>query len=355
MTNLVPTRLHAAPKQEFFNEMSNIESIDHKIGHVVASSGQYIYPILIFWHTSGLRCMAQRSAFGLVLNQSPLPETLSGNVMKHTVKFLLPALALIAGAVQAPAFADQLADVKARGTVVCGVLGSFEPFGYTDTATRAVVGYDVDMCAAIAKHMGLKSEVKPVAIDARIPELQQGRMDILAAGLGYSVQRAEQVDFSSGYYISEHKLSVKADKGYASRNDLAGKRISFTKGGITEGFVKATVPDAVLVGFEDTPTAFTALAQGKVDAFSVSEVVARRLISKLGANASQLKVVEPSVGKETWGLGVKKGETGLLKAVNEALQAMETSGEAQQIFDKWLGAKTMYDMKRSFKIEPIKG
>lgn len=275
--------------------------------------------------------------------------------MNNVVKVLFPALAAVAGFAHLPSHADQLADVKSRGTLVCGVLGSFEPFGYTDTASRAVVGYDVDMCTAVAKHLGLKAEVKPVAIEARIPELQQGRMDILAAGLGYSAQRAEQVDFSSGYYISEHKLSVKADKGYASRDDLAGKRISFTKGGITEGFVKATVPNAVLVGFEDTPTAFTALAQGKVDAFSVSEVVARRLISKLGANASQLKVIEPAVGKETWGLGVKKGETGLLKAVNDALQAMETSGEAQQIFDKWLGAKTQYEMKRSFKIEPIKG
>jgi polar amino acid transport system substrate-binding protein len=275
--------------------------------------------------------------------------------MNSTVKALLPAFTLIAGFIHAPVYADQLADIKARGTVVCGVLGSFEPFGYTDITTRAVVGYDVDMCAAIAKHMGVKFEVKPVAIEARIPELQQGRIDILAAGLGYSAQRAEQVDFSSGYYISEHKLSVKADKGYASRNDLAGKRISFTKGGITEGFVKATVPNAVLVGFEDTPTAFTALAQGKVDAFSVSEVVAHRLISKLGANASQLKIIEPAVGKETWGLGVKKGETALLKVVNDSLQTMETSGEALQIFDKWLGAKTMYDMKRSFKIEPIKG
>ena len=253
------------------------------------------------------------------------------------------------------ASADQLADVKARGTLVCGVLGAFEPFGYTDPASRSLVGYDIDFCNAIAKRIGVKVEVKPVAIEARIPELQQGRMDILAAGLGYSAQRAEQVDFSHGYYISEHKLSVRADRGYATRNDLAGKRISFTKGGITEGFVKASVSGAVLVGFEDTPTAFTALAQNKVDAFSVSEVVARRLISKLGANASQFKVVDPAVGQETWGFGVRKGEAGLLKAVNDALQNIESTGEAQQIFDKWVGPNTQYQMKRAFKVEPIKG
>ncbi len=267
-------------------------------------------------------------------------------------RILLASAAICLG--HTGAWADQLADIKSRGTLVCGVLGSFEPFGYSDLAKRELVGYDVDICHAIAKKLGVKAEVKAVSIEARIPELQQGRMDVLAAGLGYSPQRAEQVDFSSSYYVSEHKLTAKADRGFASSKDLSGKRVSFTKGGITEGFVKSSVPGAVLVGYEDTPTAFTALAQGKVDAFSVSEVVARRLVNKLGPSGSQFKILEPAVGKEVWGLGVRKGETGLLKAVDDALAGMESSGEIQQIFDKWVGAKSMYKMTRAFKVEPIK-
>ncbi|HEY4067672.1 MAG TPA: transporter substrate-binding domain-containing protein, partial [Burkholderiaceae bacterium] len=99
--------------------------------------------------------------------------------MKHSFKALIPFAALAGALAQQPACADQLADVKARGTLVCGVLGSFEPFGYTDTASRAVVGYDVDVCNAVARHLGVKAEVKPVSIEARISELQQGRMDLL--------------------------------------------------------------------------------------------------------------------------------------------------------------------------------
>ncbi|EON12362.1 transporter substrate-binding domain-containing protein [Pandoraea sp. SD6-2] len=252
------------------------------------------------------------------------------------------------------ASADQLSDVKARGTLTCGVLATFEPYGYT-APNREVVGYDVDMCNAVAKQLGVKAEVRPVAIEARIPELQQGRLDLLVAGLGYSPQRAEQVAFSDGYYVSEHKLVVRADKGYKSATDLNGKRVSFTKGGITEGFVRKTVPQATLVGFEDTPTAFMALVQGKVDAFSVSEVVSRRLISKLGANADKFKTVEPPVGQEVWGIGVRKTEPGMLKAVNDALHGLETSGEARQIFDKWLGNGSQYKLQRTFTIQPIKG
>jgi len=249
--------------------------------------------------------------------------------------------------------ADQLADVKSRGSLVCGVLSAYEPFGYTDVATRTVVGYDVDICSAIAEQLGVKSEPRPLAIAARIPELQQGRVDILVAGLGYSPQRAEQVEYSLGYYTSQHKLTVQANKGYQTRDDLNGKRISFTKGGTTERFIKDTVPGAVLMGFEDTPTAFTALVQGKVEAFSAAEEAARRLVNRLGSAASRYKVLDPAVGKETWGIGVRKGETALLAAVNNALNALEDSGRAQRIFDKWLGADSAYHMVRSFNIAPI--
>ncbi len=272
--------------------------------------------------------------------------------MSKHYRILFAGAALCLG--HAGAWADQLADIRSRGTLVCGVLGSFEPFGYSDLAKRELVGYDVDICHAIAKKLGVKSEVKAVSIEARIPELQQGRMDMLAAGLGYSPQRAEQVDFSNSYYVSEHKLTAKADRGLASRNDLSGKRVSFTKGGITEGFVKESVPGVNLVGYEDTPTAFTALVQGKVSAFSVSEVVARRLVNKLGPAGSQFKILEPAVGREVWGLGIRKGEAGLLKAVNDALSSMESSGEIQQVFDKWLGDKSPYKMTRAFKVESIK-
>lgn len=265
----------------------------------------------------------------------------------------LSTVAITLSFLSAPAWADQLSDIKSKGTLVCGVLGAFEPFGFIDVASRATVGYDVDVCNAIAKHIGVKAEVKPVSIEARIPELQQGRMDLLAAGLGYSPQRAEQVDFSNQYFVSPHKLIVKASRGFKQPSDLEGKRVSFTKGGITEGFVRSAVPSAKLTGYEDTPTAFTALAQNKVVGFSVAEVVARRLISKTGASASEYTILEPAVGSEKWGLGVRKGEASMLAAVNDALEKMEASGEAQQIFDKWLGAGTMYKISRSFTIGPI--
>ncbi len=267
---------------------------------------------------------------------------------------LLSSLA-VAGllSVTGTAQADQLADVKAKGTLVCGVVGTLEPFAFQDPASREVVGYDVDFCKAVARRMGVKPELKVVSLEARIPELTQGRVDILAAVLGYNPARAEQIAFSRAYFVSNQSIAAK--KGaFRQRDDLAGKRVATIKGSSNIPLMQRVVPTAQLVSYDDAPSAFTALVQNKVEGYVLSESLMRRFISRLGSEAN-IEVLSPPVGREQWGLGIKKGEAGLEKAVNDALDAMEQSGEAQQLFDKWMGPSTIYQMRRDFKIEPIKG
>lgn len=258
-----------------------------------------------------------------------------------------------ASAVVPTAHADQLADVKAKGVLTCGVVSTLEPFAFQDTSTREVVGYDVDFCKAVAKHMGLKAEPKVVSLEARIPELSQGRVDILAAVLGYNPARAEQIAFSKSYFVSNQSFAAKTG-AFKHRDDLAGKRVATIKGSSNIPLVQRVVPTAQLVSYDDAPSAFTALVQNKVDGYVLSESLMRRFISKLGSDAN-IEVLSPPLGREYWGLGIRKNEASFEKAVNEALDALEKSGEAQKIFDKWLGQSTIYKMRRDFTIEQIKG
>lgn len=274
--------------------------------------------------------------------------------MKLRIYALISAIASCAFFATSLAHADQLADVKSKGILVCGVLDIFEPFGYTNTATRSVAGYDVDVCNAISKKLGVKAEIKPVADAARIPELQQGHMDILAASLAYTPQRAEQINYSDSYYVSNNVLAVRNDRGYKQTGDLAGKRISYVKGTISEPYIREALPTATPVGYDDISTAFTVLLQGKVEAFSTSEEAVQKLVNRLGPNASKYSVIAPPIGREVWSIGVRKGEDQMLLAVNTVLRDLEASGEMQAIFDKWLGAESIYKMNRSFKVEPMK-
>jgi polar amino acid transport system substrate-binding protein len=260
------------------------------------------------------------------------------------------ALALLSGSL---AHADQLQDIKSRGKLVCGTLGTSEPFSFQDPSTREIIGYDVDMCKAVARDLGVKLELMMVSVDARIPSLQQGRVDILAANLGYTKARAEQIAYSNSYFVSQQKLIARADAGITTIEQLKGKRISAIKGSSSEQGVRREIPDAETATFGETSTAFLAVAQGKAAAFCASELILVKL-KEQSAKTTPLHIIEKPLFSEAWGLGVRKDETAFLNEVNKSLTKMESSGEIDTTYGKWFGPNSFYKMKREFKVEPIK-
>ena len=57
--------------------------------------------------------------------------------------------------------------------------------------------------------------------DPRIPMLQQGRVDLIAATLSHYRSRDDVIDFSIGYFYSPQTLLVKKSSGIHSVADSA--------------------------------------------------------------------------------------------------------------------------------------
>ena len=248
--------------------------------------------------------------------------------------------------------ADQLADVKAKGQLVCGTLGTADPFSFQDPKTRDIVGYDIDICRKVADALGVRLEIKPMAVEARIPELTQGRVDILAANLGYTKERAQQIDYSYSYFVSLQKIVVTKELGVTSFAQLAGKKVTAIKGSTSEQGVRRLIPNAQTVTFQDQSAAFLALTQDKVDAFCASELNLVKLVQQ--SKAVPLVIINQTLFVEPWGLGLRRNEPAFKEAVNKALSDLDRSGEADRIFTRWFGDGTVYNIKRDFKIEEIK-
>ncbi len=273
----------------------------------------------------------------------------------------MKALNVILGAAAACALslgvaqADQLQDIKARGKLICGTLGTSEPFSYQDPKTREIIGYDVAMCDHIAKSLGVPLELKAISVDARIPELTQGRVDILAANLGWTKARAEQIDYSYSYFVSQQKILVRRDSKIETLDQLKGQKISAVKGSSSEQGVRREIPNAQTLTYQDGSASFLALQQGKVNGFCASELVLVKLKAQTEASANPVDIIRKSLFVEPWGLGIRKGEPAFLKHVNGVLTQMEQSGEAARVFEQWFGPTSAYRLERDFKIEEIKG
>lgn len=255
-------------------------------------------------------------------------------------------LALAALLALPAAQADQLADIKARGVLTCGVLGTDEPNSFVDPATRQIVGYEADLCRAVAAKIGVKPVLKQMAVAARIPELQQGRVDLLAASLTHNKEREAQIDFSLSTLVFGQKVMVKRSSGVTTLAQLAGKKVLTAKGGTQEPNIRRAVPGVNVTTFETVAQAFLALQQGKGACYVDDEAALLTNYAKLGPAQKDYLVLPQSISTEALALGMRKGEPAFKALVDDVLRTMEKSGDAARLFNKWYGPGTRLNMTR---------
>lgn len=270
--------------------------------------------------------------------------------MRLNLSLLAPVGALIA--LSAPAHADQLDTVKAAGVLKCGVGAQYKPFSFVeDPKSRKFVGYDVDICDAVAAKIGVKPELVFITGATRIPDLQSGRTDIALANLTHTPDRAKLVDFSNNYFATDVKVMVPASSPIKNFADLSGKRMAGISGSNHEVKVPKVIKDVDLKVFPSPANAFLALEQGKVESMVGDET---SLIGVIGANRDKWRILDQSVDVQQIGIGVRQGEPRMLAVVNDTLTDLEKSGKAAQIFDQWFGKDSELKMKRSFTFAPYK-
>lgn len=261
----------------------------------------------------------------------------------------------VIGLAASSAYADLLADIKSKGEIVVGVLGTDEPNSFVDPKTREFIGYEVDIATAIADKLGVKPVFKQLAVAARIPEIQQGRVDLLAASLTHNKERESQVDFSLTTFVTGQKVLVKKDGGTENVADLTGKKVLTVKGGTQEPNIRKAVPNVDVVTFETTQQAFLALQQGKGVGYVNDEASLLNDHAKLGDAKKNYRILPQNISVEPLALGIKKGEASLKAAVDGVLRELEASGEAEKIFFKWYGPDTRLQFQsRDFKIDSDK-
>ncbi|MEY9120581.1 ABC transporter substrate-binding protein [Bradyrhizobium yuanmingense] len=263
---------------------------------------------------------------------------------------LVAAITGLAGIASA-ASADQLSEITQRKELRCGTFADVPPFAAPDAKTREMVGFDVDLCKAIARPWGVVAKVTPLSVEARVPEVKLGHVDITVANLAYTLGRAEQIQFSDPYYIAKEMLAVKANDPGTAKADFKGKRLASTKGSTSELAIKMNESDPLT--FVDTGSAFMAVQQNKAVGMVANTMTITKLVNQSKEAGQPLKMIEEPMVLQPIGVGMKKDEPALLAKVNETLLAMDQAGEINQLWDKWLGPSTEFKMTRTDKVAPL--
>jgi polar amino acid transport system substrate-binding protein len=223
--------------------------------------------------------------------------------------------------------------VKSGTLTVCSDV-PYAPFeDFDKSAPTGFKGFDVDVISKIADDLGLKLVIKDSDFDALQSGLllNSGQCDLGASAMTITAEREKRLAFSDSYYDSEQSLLVPAGSDIKSIDDLAGKTLGVQKGTTGETYAQEHVKGAKkIVSMKDDGTEFQALKAGTVDA----------LLQDLPVNLNHTKdggytIVQQFQTNEQYGFAMKKSNTGLLKAVNEALAKLKSDGTYQQIYDSY--------------------
>ena len=231
------------------------------------------------------------------------------------------------------AAAAELTTVEA-GKLTMATNATFPPYEMT-TDAGTIEGIDVDTAQAIAEKLGLELQIDDMDFDAALLSVQQGKADIVMAGVTVTDERKAVMDFSDSYATGIQSIIVPEDSDIASADDLTGKAIGTQRG--TTGYIYCSddFGDDNVVAYDDGLTAVQALNNGQVDAVVIDNAPAQEFI----AATPGLKILDTSYAEEDYAIGMNKSNTALLEAVNAALEELKADGTLQAIVDKYIKAE----------------
>jgi len=107
-----------------------------------------------------------------------------------------------------PAAMPVIASSGSKGVLKLGTAAVTEPFSFMD-GSHKVVGLDIELAGYIAQKLDMKLEIINMDFGAMIPALLSGKVDMIAACITITEERAKKVLFSEPYYTGGIAALVK--------------------------------------------------------------------------------------------------------------------------------------------------
>ncbi|MCQ2437891.1 MAG: transporter substrate-binding domain-containing protein [Clostridia bacterium] len=255
--------------------------------------------------------------------------------MKKIVVSMLLIVAILSMSF-ACAEADHLARIQAAGKIVIATEGMWSPWTYHDESD-ALVGFDVEIAAAIAAKLGVEAEFAECEWDNIFAGLDSGRFDMAANGVEYTDERAEKYDFSDPYGYIRTALIVREDNDEITCfEDLDGKS---TANSIASTYmILAESYGASATGVDTLDETLQMVMYGRVDATLNAEVSYYDYLTV--HPEAPLKVVALTEEASLVVIPVVKGDDNatLIEAINAAIAELAEEGELSRISIKYFGS-----------------
>ena len=242
-----------------------------------------------------------------------------------------------APASEAPASEEPAADGEfttlVEGKLTMSTNAQFPPYEMT-TDDGGFEGIDVEIATAIAEKLGLELDILDMDFDSALLAVQQGKSDIVMAGVTVNEDRLLVMDFTDSYATGVQVVIVK--EGSDVTMDNMGEGLIGTQRGTTGNlYCTDDYGEEHVVAYDDGFTAVQALMNGQVDCVVIDNAPAQEFVK----NNAGLTILDTEYAVEDYAIGLNKRNTALLDAINGALAELISDGTVQSIVDKYIPAE----------------
>ena len=252
----------------------------------------------------------------------------------------LIVLALGVGFHGAALAARSYEDIKESGILRVGTEGTYKPFTYHDEQDK-LVGYDVEVAAAVAEKMGLKVEFSEITWEGLLMSLDNGTIDAVFNQVGLTAERLMKYDFSVPYLYSYIALIIqKENKAISSWESARGSRTSLN---VSSNYALIAEKYGMKITASDTfHKDIGLLLDGRVDVVINNTIAFNDYIQTKPDVPIHIVDVLPEA--DTVAVPLCKGNTELLNAMNGAFKEIQEDGTLSRISEKYLGEDFSHEL-----------
>ena len=228
-----------------------------------------------------------------------------------------------------------------KDTVIIKANYDYPPYHYLNKNIKPE-GFSIDILHAISKTMGLNVKLELDEWTTIRRELENQKIDAIV-GMSYSPERSLAVNFSIPYIYITHSLFIRKGSEIKSVDDIKNKQVLVVKGDIMHDYLISNNLTKYIIPVKNYLTALRLLSSGEYDCALINKLHGQYAIKEY--NLSNLKPVGKTIQPKEICFAVAKGREDLLAQINDGLQIIKSTGEYDEIYDKWFRIYEKSDVK----------
>jgi polar amino acid transport system substrate-binding protein len=228
--------------------------------------------------------------------------------------------------------------VQSAGKLIVGTAPDYPPFEFYN-AQYQVDGFDIALINEVARQLGVTVEFMPFAFDGLLATVQLGQVDSPSAPFRSLLDRQALVDFSNVYSATTDAVLVRSDSTLSPETPdlLVNTRLGVQQGSVYQGYAQTRLvdtgqmPPENLLVYPDISQAVTDVKESRIEAVWLGLLPAQEY-----AKDGSVKIAAQALNQQLLGMAVKKGSTGLLNKVNDALLTLQNNGTIARLSEQYL-------------------